>query len=99
MSEETKAPLAEVRFTCGRCYLSVAGIVVAMEGDQCRDGDMPNEVYDAIPDRELETASIGGEPIKDMPIEVVRFFRGSNWTEKMLEYAASKINATSQGAT
>lgn len=30
-------PLAEVRLACGRKYLSVGGIALAMETDVCRD--------------------------------------------------------------
>lgn len=86
------ADLAEVCFTCGQAYLSVAGIAVAMEGDACRDGDMPGEVYDPIPAHELEYGTIGGESVNGMDTKVVRFFRGSTWTVKMLQYAADKIN-------
>ncbi len=85
-------PLAEVNLSCGRYNLTVAGIVLAMEGDKCRDGDMPNEVYDPIPEEELATATIGGKPVNDMPEELVRFFRGSHWNLLMLRYAADKIN-------
>jgi hypothetical protein len=91
--------LAKVLSSCGRYYLSVAGIAVAMQGDPCRDGDMPESVYPPIPKEELERATIGGEPIKDTPMKVVRFFRGDNWTKEMLEYAAAKINeAAEKGA-
>lgn len=34
--------LATVETACGRAYLSVAGIVVAVQGDVCRDPDVPN---------------------------------------------------------
>lgn len=84
--------LAEVLFSCGRHYLNVAGIAVAVEGDRCRDGDMPDDVYDPIPPEELERGTIGGQPIKGMDVKMVRFFRGDNWTKKMLEYAARRIN-------
>lgn len=82
---------AEVNLSCGRYYLSVAGIVVVMEGDKCR-AELPEKVSPPIPEDELENASIGGKPAKDLPIDVVRFFRGDNWTEKMLRYAARTIN-------
>lgn len=85
--------IAEVRFACGRHYLSVAGIAVAMEGDKCRDSEFPEEVMPPIPEEELEHAMIGDKRAKDLPIEMVRWFRGDCWTEKMLEYAAQKINA------
>lgn len=84
--------LAEVRLSCGRLYLSVAGIAVAMEGDKCRDGNMPEEVLPAIPEAELEHAMIGDQRAKDLPIDVVRFFRGDCWNEAMLEHAAKVIN-------
>lgn len=83
--------LAEVKFSCGRHYLSVAGIAVALEGDRCR-GKLPEEVLPPIPPEELEHATIGGKPAKDMPVDLVRFFRGDNWTEKMLRYTADRIN-------
>jgi len=86
--------IAEVLFSCGRHYLSVAGIAVAMEGDKCRDGNFPEDVYDPIPEEELRTATIGGKPVKDMPMKVVRFFRGDRWNVPMLNYAADKINET-----
>ncbi len=85
-------PLAEVRLSCGRQYLAVAGIAVAMEGDKCRDSSMPEEIMPQIPPEELERATIGGKRARDMPIEVVRFFRGDNWSPAMLEYVAEKIN-------
>src|SRR5688572_12433766 len=91
--------IAEVLFSCGRSYLSVAGVAVAMEGDKCRDGDLPDEVYEPIPAHELERGIIGGESIKGMDPKVVRFFRGDNWTPKMLQFVADKINAHAQGST
>lgn len=84
--------LAEVRLSTGRQYLSVAGVVVAMEGDPCRDSDLPESILPPIPEQELATATIGGKPAKNLPIELVRFFRGDNWTPAMLEYVAQKIN-------
>lgn len=30
----------EMLSSCGRCFLSVNGIAVAMEGDKCRDPDV-----------------------------------------------------------
>lgn len=84
--------LAEVRLSCGRQYLSVAGFVLAMEGDKCRDGEIPEEYMPPIPPEELERATIGGKPVKDMDIKMVRFFRGDNWTPKMMEYVAEQIN-------
>ena len=84
--------IASVSLCCGRHCLFVAGIVVAMEGDKCRSADLPEEVHDPIPPEELEHASIGGQSIREMPIEIVRFFRGDVWNKKMLEYVADKIN-------
>lgn len=86
--------LAEVRFSCGRHYLSVAGFAVAMEGDRCRDRKIPEEYWEPIPPEELAHASIGGKPASEIPIEVVRFFRGDNWNERMLRYVAERINDT-----
>lgn len=88
--------LAEVRFSCGRHYLSVAGYAIAMEGDRCREGDLPEEVFDPIPEEELASATIGGKPASEIPIEVVRFFRGDNWNERMLAYVAEKINEAAE---
>jgi hypothetical protein len=85
-------PLAEVRLSCGRQHLFVAGIVLATEGDRCRDGSLPEEVLPPIPPEELGHATIGDKPARDLPVEVVRWFRGDCWTPQMLEYVASKIN-------
>jgi hypothetical protein len=92
-AEIVEEPLAQVKFSCGRSYLSVAGIALAMEGDKCRDGDLPPEIYEPIPEHEMEHGTIGGEPVKGMDPALIRFFRGSCWTEGMLKYAADKINA------
>lgn len=89
--KETQKPLAEVDCSCGRYYLSVAGITLAVQGDKCR-AMLPEEVCPPIPEEELERASIGGTPAKDIPLEVVRFFRGDYWTKEMLEYVANHIN-------
>lgn len=85
-------PLAEVRLSCGRHYLKVAGVIVAMEGDKCRDSEMPEEILPEIPAAELEHAMIGEHRASDLPIKTVRFFRGDCWTKRMLEWAADKIN-------
>lgn len=84
--------LAEVRLSTGRFYLSVAGYVVAVEGDKCREGELPDALYDPIPDEELETATIGGQKVKGMDPAIVRVFRGSRWNRGMLEYVAAEIN-------
>jgi hypothetical protein len=88
----TEEPVAEVCLSCGRYYLSVCGFVVAMEGDRCREGKLPEEVMPPIPDEELAQATIGGQPASELPIGVVRFFRGDNWTKGMLKYVAAQIN-------
>ena len=84
--------LADVRLCCGRHCLFVAGIVVAMEGDKCRSNDLPEEVLPPIPEEELANAWIGDKRAKDLPIDIVRLFRGDHWTPAMLEYVAKKIN-------
>jgi hypothetical protein len=84
--------VAEVRLSCGRWYLSVCGFAVAMEGDRCRDGSLPEVVMPPIPTEELHNATIGGKPASELPISLVRFFRGNNWTKEMLSYVADKIN-------
>ncbi len=83
--------LAEVRSSCGRAVLYVAGIAIAMEGDKCRHL-VPEEFAERIPPEELERASIGGLTCKDIPLDVVRFFRGDNWQSTSLEWAAKTIN-------
>jgi hypothetical protein len=60
----------------GRQYLEVAGFALAMEGDPCRDGNIPELVLPPIPPEELEHASIGGQPAKDMRMDILRCFRG-----------------------
>lgn len=91
-------PLAEVRLTCGRYVLFVAGLAVAMEGDQCRQ-DLPDDVAEPIPQDELERATIGGQPCNDMPLSVVRTFRGELWRLQSLEWAATQINAAAAPTT
>lgn len=86
------AKLAEVGFSTGRHYLSVAGIIVAMEGDKCRDAEIPEHVLPLISEDELEHATIGGKPAKEFSRSMIRFFRGDCWTERMLHWAADKIN-------
>ena len=86
--------IAEVILSMGRHHLKVGGVVLATEGDKCRDSGLPEDVLDPIPADEMESASIGGKPIKDLPIDIVRFFRGENWTPRMMEWVAAKINAT-----
>ena len=87
--------IANVYYSCGRAYLDVAGVAVAMEGDKCRQL-LPDEVAQPIPQIEMEHATIGGTPIKDMPLDIVRVFRGESWRKKSLEWAAIKINAAIQ---
>jgi len=90
--EENMKKLAEVYLQCGRFNLTVAGILVAMEGDRCRYGEFPEEILPEIPQAELESTSIGGESCADMDINIVRYFRGDNWNKEMLQYTADKIN-------
>lgn len=90
-------PLATVGLSCGRQYLKVAGVIVAMEGDKCRDSDIPEDILPPIPLFELDNARIGDKLAKDLPIKVVRFFRGDDWNGKMLQWAADKINNAAKG--
>jgi hypothetical protein len=85
--------LAEVVLNTGRWHLRVAGWYLATEGDKCRDGNLPEQVLPPISPEELKRATIGGRPAKDLPIDMVRLFRGDCWTEKMLRYVADQINA------
>lgn len=82
----------DVVSTCGRYILMVNGLALAMEGDPCRCF-LPEEILDPIPEDEMKSTSIGGVAISEMPIDVVRMFRPSRWTKKMLDYVAEKINA------
>lgn len=86
-------PLAEVRLACGRQYLSVAGVAVAMEGDPMRDADLPEEAYEPIPADELDRATIGGKPVKGMDPRVIRSFRRDVWSPRTLDFVAKRINA------
>lgn len=88
---EPLKPLAVVGFTCGRHYLDVAGIAVAMEGDMCRQL-LPSDVAEPIPEDELKLATIGGKPCSELPLDLVRTFRGERWTPKSLQWAAGTIN-------
>lgn len=92
--------VAEVRCCSGRYVLFVNDLALVMQGDKCRCGDLPEEVYDPIPEEELKSAHIGGTPIKDLPIKTVRFFRGDFygliWNVKMLRYVADEINKSIQ---
>ena len=84
--------IAKCYCCCGRFVLEVAGIVVAMQGDKCRHDGIPEEFLEPIPQEELDRATIGGKSVKDMPMQLVRFFRGDNWTPEMLRWAADSIN-------
>ena len=84
--------IAEVFLSCGRHFLSVAGIVVACEGDPCREC-LPDDIAEPIPDDELISSWIGEHKAADLPKAVVRFFRGEKWTPRSLRWAADKINA------
>ncbi len=88
--------LADVRLSCGRHYLQVAGFVLAMEGDPCREAQLPEEVYPEIPEEELAHATIGDKPANELPRDIVRFFRGVRWTPEMLRYVADVINKRCQ---
>ncbi len=83
--------IAEVRFSCGRAFLFVAGIAVAMQGEVCHQ-QIPEEFAEPIPEEEMRTAHIGGKPISELPMDVVRFFRPENWTVQSLTWAAAQIN-------
>lgn len=83
--------IAEVKLSCGRFYLEVCGIVVAMEGDPCRHS-LPDEAAEPIPQQELEDAMIGDKKASDLPLDVVRWFRGERWSRKSLEWVAGEIN-------
>lgn len=89
--------IAEVRFSCGRHYLSVAGICVAVECDPCRESNLPLDVLPPIPEIEMEHGTIGGKPIKELPLELVHSIRGNAWDEKMLKYVCEKINLAAKG--
>lgn len=84
-------PIAEVNSYCGRSVLHVAGVAVAMEGDACRH-NLPDEVAEPIPADELEHAMIGDKLAKDLPLDVVRFFRGERWRPASLKWVATVIN-------
>jgi hypothetical protein len=84
--------LAEVRCCCGRTCLFVAGIVLAMEGDRCRSNDIPEEVLEPVPEEELRSSMAGLSPAMDIPVNFVRFFLGDNWTPRMLQWSANRIN-------
>ena len=83
--------IAECQLSCGRWVLFVGEIAVAMEGDRCRHV-LPEEVAEPIPDEEWHHAKIGGKSIKSLPFDVIQFFRGDNWTEQSLKWAADQIN-------
>lgn len=88
--------LAKVGFSTGCCFLSVGGVIVAMEGDKLRD-IFPEEALEPIPQEELEGACIGNKRASDMPLHVVRFFRTDLWCQKSLEWAAARINKVVDG--
>jgi len=87
-----KRKIAKVQLSCGRYFLSVCGFVLAMEGAPCRESQIPEKFMPKIPPEEMAWASVGGKPASELPIEVVRFFRGDNWTREMLNYVADEIN-------
>ncbi len=88
---------AEVVLLMGRHRLMVAGFYLASEGEPCRDGNLPESVMPPIPDEELAAAMVGDKRAADLPVRVVRFFRGDNWTPEMMRYVADKINDAAKG--
>ncbi len=84
--------VARVRCSCGRWFLEVCGFALAVEGDPCRDVGLPESVLPPIPASELAAASIGGRPAAELPLAVVRFFRGERWTEASLRWVAAEVN-------
>jgi len=77
--------IARIGLSCGRLYLEVSSIIVAMEGDVCRDSTIPEKYRTPV-------IKIDGKPI-----ELVRYFGGSAWNEEMLEYVRDKINLSVKG--
>ena len=88
--------IAEVGFSTGRHFLSVAGITLAMEGDKIRE-ILPEEALKPIPPEELERATIGDQRATDVPLHVVRFFRSDYWCKKSLQWVADRVNAVASG--
>lgn len=43
---KTQNAVVDTGFSCGRHYLTVNGFVVAMEGDVCRDAELPSSHFD-----------------------------------------------------
>lgn len=80
--------IAKVGLSCGRLYLEVSGIIVAMEGDKCRDSSIPDEYRTPMPE------SITKDNV--LSLGMIRFLYGSEWNEKMLEYVADRINSLSK---
>jgi hypothetical protein len=76
-------PKLEVGLACGRNYLSVNGYVVAMEGDLCRDSEIPGTHWN----RELlETVVKGERKVRSS----ADFFRSLPAVDAESEYLAAK---------
>lgn len=76
-------PKLEVGLACGRNYLSVNGYVVAMEGDLCRDSEIPGTHWN----RELlETVIKGARKVRSS----ADFFRSLPAVDAESEYLAAK---------
>jgi hypothetical protein len=77
--------------------LRVCGLSLTSTSSPCRDSSVPEEYREKIPEEELSVAVVGGSPAKDLPRDVVRFFRPENWTESGLLWATLTMNSWGTG--
>lgn len=88
--------IAFVGLACGRQYLSVAGICVAMEGDICRSSQIPDELrerrldtmaFDALTSR----TTLKGSELENFLDRTESICTIDVWTAKNMEWVAKKI--------
>jgi hypothetical protein len=90
-------PLAAVRVSCGRAYLSIGGMIIAVEGDPCRDSTLvgnfaPRNLGDTPPPSLTIPPSIDYVVDRYIPYSVRHV-----WSPGMLEAVAHRINACLRG--
>lgn len=89
-----KEPLAFVGLACGRQYLKVGGVIVAMEGDVCRDATIPAECCERRVDTIALDSLTNGRVMDEERFESIkRMCTRDVWNAKSMEWTAKQINS------
>lgn len=74
-------------YSCGRCFLSVGGVAVVMEGDICRDPDIPE---DLLHTHTIQHFNFKGQSTGTYHTERV-------WTRQAIKWVAGQYNEAKDG--